>query len=64
MPGRMRKLVALASLNDQGSLDEDVADAMVALAQEYARDGEGIPEVPVTDPPEPEDPAAEPFNRG
>ena len=62
----MRKLVALAALNDQGTLDEDVMDAMVALAQEYARDDGGLSEAPVTDPPEPEEPeapAAEPFNR-
>ena len=52
----MRKLVALASLNDQGTLDEDVMEAMVALAQEYAQDDEAFAQAPGTDPPEPEEP--------
>ena len=51
----MRKLVALASLNDQGTLDEDVVDAMVALAHEYAEEEEGVSEASSTQEPEHED---------
>ena len=61
----MRKLVALAALNDHGTLDEDVMNAMVALAQQYAQDEGRLSEASATDPPEPEepeDPAAEHFN--
>lgn len=45
----MRKLVALASLNDQGTRDEDVMDAMVALAQKHAQDQKGSPDASATD---------------
>jgi hypothetical protein len=51
----MRKLVALASLNDQGTLDEDVVDAMVTLAHEYAEEYEGVSEASSTQEPESED---------
>lgn len=36
--GAGRKLVALAALNDDGTLDDETASAMVALAQNAARD--------------------------
>ena len=35
--GAGRKLVALAAVNDDGTLDDETADAMVALAQNAAR---------------------------
>ena len=52
----MRRLVALAALNDQGTLDKDVVDAMVALAQQYAQDDGRLSEAPAPDLPEPEEP--------
>ena len=38
LDGAGRNLVALAALNEDGTLDDETASAMVALAQNAARD--------------------------